>query len=625
MALGRNYVRIGLLTGLCLLARVVLAAEPVTYPPQGIQVFLGLDDTSAPTQVQDGRAQDLQNVTLEAGAMRQRYGIDLVLTPDATNGLEIGDTLDIQDEAFCGVTGVYYTKFSSGIERIIATCGSRFYFLNGTTSWDQVAGPAITGGQNNQFVFTVALDNIIGTNDVNTPLQYDGTTRTSVSFTGLTNTIQNAKTVAFFKNYLIFGNIQENSIERPTRIRWSNVGTINTWTDADFVDIGALAGQEINAFAELYDNLYVFLTDSIYRVSLVGGADTFQISKVTDDIGCIAKNSVQSITLTNAQNGLVFLDKDKKVYFFNGIIAQNIGTLIETTLDALSGTRLQYAVSTDTNDNYILCATSGTGTTNNLCLDLEYNLGEWSKHTNIPANAIAHVLDNNTTDQDYFGSYKSLVYQLSDTSKRDDVGSATGTVTSVSAFTTDTASGLTVLYTTAATYTTGALVGAPIKLIGGMGSGQTNTIADNTTTGLVVTDAFTTTPNSTTTFEVGAIDSFYTTKWYDMGESARLKHFGEVYFWAEADVSSTHSLAYATDFSSDVSTLSLALSSSTSDAIWGSAVWGVALWGDVDDVFRQAKLEAQGRYARLKWAEDDPGETFHIYGFNWVFWSGDVL
>jgi len=71
--------------------------------------------------------------------------------------------------------------------------------------------------------------------------------------------------------------------------------------------------------------------------------------------------------------------------------------------------------------------------------------------------------------------------------------------------------------------------------------------------------------------------------------------------------------------------LSLALSSSTSDAIWGSAVWGVALWGDVDDVFRQAKLEAQGRYARLKWAEDDPGETFHIYGFNWVFWSGDVL
>jgi len=624
MALGRNYVRIGLLTGLCLLARVVSAAEPVTYPPQGIQVFLGLDDTSAPTQVQDGRAQDLQNITLEAGAMRQRYGIDLVLTPDSTNGLEAGDTLDIPDEAFCAVTGLYYTKFSSGTERIIATCGSRFYYLNGTTSWDRVNGATITAGQNNQFVFTVALDNIIGTNDVDTPIRYDGTALTTVSFTGLSNAIQNAKTVAFFKNYLIFGNIQENSVERPTRIRWSNVGTINTWTDADFIDIGALAGQEIIAFAELYDNLFIFLTDSIYRVSLVGGADTFQISKVTDDIGCIAKNSVQSITLSNAQNGLVFLDKDKKIYFFNGIIAQNIGTLIETTLDALSGSRLQYAVSTDTNDDYYLCATSGTSTTNNVCLDLEYTLGEWSKHTNITANAIAHVLDNNTTDQDYFGSYQSFIYQLADTSKRDDVGSATGTVSSTHTFTTDTASGLQVLYVSSANYVTGIMTGAPIKLTSGTGSGQTGVLADNTVTGLVVTSAFTTTPDSTTVFEVGAIDSFYTTKWYDMGDAARLKHFGEVYFWAEADISSTHSLSYATDFSTDVSTLSLALSSSTTDAIWGSAIWGVALWGDVDDIFRQGKLEAQGRYARLRWAEDDPQETFHIYGWNWVYWRGDV-
>ena len=594
------------------------------YPRQGVQVFLGLDDTSAPTQVQDGRAQDLQNVLLESGAMRQRYGVDLVLTPDSTNGLQIGDTLDIQDEAFCAITGVYYTKFSSGTERIVATCGTRTYFLNGIASWDQVTGVSHTAGQNNQFVFTTALDNIIGTNDADTPLQYNGTTLTTVSFTGLTNPIQQAKTVAFFKNYLIFGNTKENSVERPTRIRWSNVGTINTWTDADLVDIGALGGQEIVAMAELYDNLYVFLTDSIYKVSLVGGVDTFQISKVTDDIGCIAKNSVQSITLSNAQNGLVFLDKDKKIYFFNGVIAQDISPLIETTMDGLSGGRLQYAVSADTNEDYVLCVTSGTGTTNNLCLDFEYTMGEWSKHTNIPANAMAHVLDNNVTDQVYWGSYKSFVYQFSDTSKRDDVGSFSGTVSTVSRYTTDTASSLQVLYNAAWNLVTGSLAGAPIELVGGTGSTQTNTIADNTNTGLVVTDDFTTTPNSTTTFEVGAIDSFYTTKWYDLGDAARLKHFGEVYFWAEADVSSTHSLSYATDFSSDVSTLSLALSSSTTDAIWGSAIWGVSLWGDVDDIFRQGKLEAGGRYIRLKWAEDDPSETFHIYGFNFIYRPGEM-
>jgi hypothetical protein len=181
------------------------------------------------------------------------------------------------------------------------------------------------------------------------------------------------------------------------------------------------------------------------------------------------------------------------------------------------------------------------------------------------------------------------------------------------------------MYDTDLNMTPGAYVGAPIELIGGTGEGQTGTIADNTSTGIIVTDAFATTPDSSTTAEIGAIDSFYTSKWYDFGAPATLKHFGEVYFWAQADVSSTHNLSYATDYSTDVESLSLSMSSSTSDAIWGSAIWGVSLWGDVDDVFRQAKMTTQGRYLRIKWSEDDPHETFHIYGYSTLFWPGDSI
>ena len=611
-------------------ATSVSAEDWTVYPKEGVQKFLGLDDTSAPTQVQDGRAQDLQNVLLSiSNDLRKRFGFNTVID-STSDGLALGDNLDRPQEAFCAVTGVYYTKFSSGTERIIASCGARLYYLNGTT-WTIIAPTEfaswITGGQNNQFVFTTALDNIILTNDVNVPYRWTGgaaDTLASVVFTGLTNPIQQAKTVTFFKNYLIFGNTKENNIERPTRIRWSNVGTINTWTDADFIDISALGGQEINCMAELYDTLILGLSDSLYKVSLVGGADTFQVSKITDDIGCIAKNSMQSITLSNSQNGLVFLDKDKKVYFYNGVIAQDISRLITTVMGGLSGIRLPFAVSADTNTDYWLCVTSGTGTTNNLCLDLQYEIGEWTKHVNVPSNAMAHVIDNNSNDQVYWGSYKSLVYQLQDTALRDDVGTATGTVDAVSRFTTATASGLQVIYDTALDLVTGTLVGAPIEIVGGTGIGLTSTVADNTVTGIVVTDDFTTTPNTTTVFEIGAIDAFYTTKWYDYGDPARLKHFGEVYFWADADVSSTHSLSYATDYSSDVETLAISMSSSTSDAIWGSAIWGVSLWGDVDDIFRQGKLRAQGRYMRTKWADDDPAETFRIYGYSTVFRAGDL-
>jgi hypothetical protein len=611
----------------CLLLANYAHAEDITvYPETGVLPFLGLDDTSAPTQVKNGRAQDLQNVLLSfSGAGRQRYGVNTVI--DSTDdGLALSDNLDIQDEDWCAVTGVYYTKFSSGTEKIIATCGGRLYELNGIASWDVVANGVVSSTATDQVVFTVALDNIIGTDDSSVPFQYDGTSVSSISFTGLSSDSppSAAKTVIFFKNYLLFGNTVEGGTEYPTRFRYSNVGTINTWSDNDYLDIGALGGQEINCFAELYDTLIVGLTDSLYKVSFVGGADVFQISKITDDIGCIAKNSIQSITLTNAQSGLIFLDKDKRIYFYNGVIAQDISGLIAVTMDGLSGSRLQYAVSGDTNSDYWLCVTNGTVSTNNLCLDLQYEIGEWTKHTNVPANAMAHVIDNNSNDQIYWGSYKSLVYVLEDTALRDDVDTATGTVDTTDLYTTATASGLTVLYDSSQSLTTGALVGAPIKIVGGIGIGEVNTVADNTPTGIVVTDAFTATLDSTSVYEVGAIDSYYTTKWYDFGNPALLKHWLEIYFWAEADVSSTHSLSWADDYSSDISTESITLSSSTSDAIWGSAIWGTALWGDVDDIFRIQPLSGEGRYLRIKWAEDDPEETWNIYGFNILLRRGKL-
>lgn len=608
-----------LLVSLLLLgvALPVQAEEFEVYPPSGSQVFLGLDDDSAPTQVKDGRAQDLQNVVFDgSGGIRSRYGISLV-----------GSTLDIIEEANCTVTGLYYTKFSSGTERIIATCGNRWTYLNGS-SWTTVSGVTVqqTAGQNNQFVFTTALDAVIGTNDVDPPIQHaTGDVLTQVDFTSLTSTSRptKAKTVAFFKNFLVFCNTTEGGVDYATRCRWSNVGTINTWSDEDYVDIGALGGQEITALAELYDNLYVFLTNSIYRVSYVAGADTFQISKVTDDIGAIAKNSVQSVTLSNSQNGLMFLDKDKTVYFFNGIAPQDVSSLIDTTMGTLSASRLQYAVSADTNTDYWLCATTGSGGTNDVCLDFQYFLGEWTRHTGIPANAMAHVVDSNSRDQVYFGTSESFVYELEDDDLNEDVFSTFGTVGVVSLYQTSTASSQQVIYVTGANYTTGTMVGAPIAITAGTGSGQTSTVSYNTATGIVVTDNFTVAPVAGSSFEVGAIDSYYTTKWYDLGQAARLKHFGEVYFWAEAEVTGPMVVSSATDFDTDITSADVSLTADTSDAIWGEAIWGVSLWGGTSDVFRIVKLDGQGRYVRVRWDEDDPGHSFHLYGWSLLARPGD--
>ena len=621
------------IASLLLLTSPVRAEDPSTFPESNVQQFLGLDDTSAPTQVQDGRAQDIQNVNLGISRdIRKRYGSSLIVTV-GSDALAAKDTLDIPGEDFCSVTGIYYTKFSSGTESIVSTCGGRFYKLNGTSSWDRVFPivGTITAGQNNQFVFTTALDNIILTNNVDAPLRYDNTTLSLVNFSGLAaaSTPSRAKTVAFFKNYLIFGNTSEAGTAYPTRIRFSNVGTINTWSNNDYIDIGALGGQSINCMAELYDSLFIGLDNSIYKISLVGGAETFQVAKVTDDIGCIAKNSVQSITLTNAQNGLIFLDKDSKVYFYNGSIAQDISPFIQTAIGNLADANLQYAVSADNNTDYVLCARSSTGSGNDTCLDFQYQIGEWTKHTNITANAMAHVSDSDSTDQIYWGSYDALVYKYQDTDLNDvDVGTTspvTFTVDAVNTYTTATASGLIVLYDSAVSMTTGALVGAPIKLVGGTGSTQINTIADNTTTGIIVTDTFSTTPDTTTTLEVGGIDSYYTTKWYHFGTPTRIKHFGEVYFWSDADSASTINLSYAFDFQSDISTIATSLAGGIVSAVWGTGLWGTSVWSGsgTSSIFSQNKLDSQGRYIRFKFADDDPGEWFHVYCYSPLFWIGE--
>lgn len=617
MRCGSKYVLACALLGWA--ATGVFAEELKVYPDTGPQFFLGLDDTSPPTQSQDGRAQDIQNVMLGIGRdIRQRYGIKV-----------IGAQIDRGGVGFPDTQGLYYTKFSSGTERIFAMEDGVGYYLDGA-SWAQVTGQTVTlsNAANDQFVFTTALDEIIGTNNVDIPIRYDGTTVNRITLTGLTgaNDLQKAKTVVFFRNYLIFGNTTESGTARPTRIRWANIGTTTTWTNADRIDIGALGGQEINCLAELYDTVFVGLTDSIYRMSFVGGSDTFNFAKVSDDIGCIAKNSVQSVILSNGQTGLVFLDKDKKVYFYNGVSVQDIGQLIKTTLNTLRGSRLQYAVSADSNTDYLLCATKGDSqTSNNLCLDFQYQIGEWTKHTNLNANAMAHVLDTASKEQVYFGTLDGFVYQFDDqTPLVDDVGSASGTIEVVNDYVTSTTSGLTVLYDNGRTFTTGAFVGAPIKIVGGTGAGQTSFLSDNTATGLIVASAFTTRPDATSSYEVGAIDSFYTTKWYDYGTPAKLKHFLELYFWANADVASTTSVGFAFDFQSDTATRSASLAAST-NSVWGTGLWGTAVWGAGDTIFVKVLLEGEGRYVRYKFSEDDPGESFRIYGFVPIFREGDIF
>ena len=599
-----------------LFASPAFAADPATFPKEGSMKFLGLDTKSSPTQLQDGRAQDLQNVQFTT-----TFGLK------KRNGYSLAQFLDTKDMDISPILGVYYTRLSNQADYNIYVSGSEFF--NDDTLIPGAPGVSITNNKNNQFVWVTALDDIIGTNDSDEPLTWTSTD-SEYNNLDLTDLGREAptkvKTLAWFQNFLILANTVESSVEKPTRIRWSNIGTIETWTEADRNDISELGGQEINALTELYNDLYIFLTDSVWKMSFVGGDEQFKFTKVLDKIGCIAKNSVQNIILQGSQRGVIFLTKNKQVYFFNGVTAVKISEIIETTLDDWAASRLPYAVSNDTGEEYRLYGTTGTaGTTNNEVLVFNYRIGEWSKLAGIEANAAYTMLVSNER-QTYIGNYDGCILQLDNPALNSDIAGVTGTVTAVDVLTTLTQSGLQVVYDSSASYTISGLIGATVTLTGGTGSSVadvTRVVVDNTTTGLVVDSDFSTTPSTDTTFSLGAIESFYQTKDYDLGDSSRIKSLGELFFWAKEQGNVSLTLTYKEDFTGTVETISV--SHDGGGGIWDTAIWGTAIWGGTDALLERVKLKGECRFVNFTITENDIDESFDLYSWNIIFWWRKVL
>ncbi len=590
---------------LLLLANIA-NAELVSYPPQSVLGFRGLDTHSSENNIADSRASDLKNVKLSAALdLRKRYGYSVIN----------GKSLDHADSAISAITGIFDSEFSNGNSWTLAFVGPSIWYDNAGT-WTRFSQNSITSGANNQFQCVMALDTAICTNDVDKPLEASSTpAKTDLSFTGLSNAVTKAKVVRWYRNYLIFGNTYENSVDRPTRFRWSNVGTTETWTDDDSIDIATFSGDEIIGFAELYGDLYIFLERSIWKASLVGGDDIFIFTKIVDGIGAIARDSIVTVNLPEQRSGVLFLSESKHVYLFNGVSVQDAGFLIQPTLDNLNESRLQYAVATFDGHDYILSVTTGANSENDTIYDLQTEIMEWSVYDQIDANAFAQVKESTSLIKTYFGNYDSFVYWLDNPDLNNDVDGATGIVDSVGTVNVTTATGAQVIVDT--TIASGTYTGAIIRITSGMGAGSETVVLTNLTgdTGVVVTVPFGTTPDSTSVYSIGNIDAQYTTKWYELGDAAREKAFLELLLFGKEASSNNTDIGYAIDFGSSLDSETISLSP-TSSSLWDSAIWDTATWGTTGNKIYTSKLTGLGNFIQFEFSNDSIDETFHLFGYN---------
>ena len=575
------------------------------YPPNQLMGFRGLDTRSKAPNVQDSRATDLRNVKLSKSLdLNQRDGYSII------NG-----TLDDLVLSSPAITSIFDAHFSDGTNFAIVTLANILKYNNAGT-WTTIPSFFITEAANNQFVWITALDRAIATNDTDVPFQVDTNKRAvPLDVSDLSDALTKAKTTIWFRNYLIFGNTVEASTERPTRFRWSDVGTIEDWTDDNFVDIAALGGDEIIAFAELYGDVYIFLKNSIWKASLVGGDDVFVFTKVIEGFGAISKSSVTTVSLENNQQAIIFLDQRKKVFMFNGTALTDIGAIIQPTLDGLNESRLEFSTSIFDGKNWYLSVSNGGITTNDLVFVFQTEIFEWTRYSQIDANAWGRVQETTSKFKTYFGNYSGFVYWLDNPDNIDDVKGVTGIVESAGTLNQTTETQIQVIVDQTPGFTNIALTGAIVRITQGQAVGEERVILENDATSFTVVSAFSTTPTTTSNYTVGDIDSFYTTKYYDLGDAPRLKVFRKLFFWAREDTSNEVNVSYAEDFGTDIDSESISLSP-TSGSLWDSAVWDESVWGTTGDKFYTSDLAGEGRYIRIKYSQTDVGKDFNIYGFH---------
>jgi hypothetical protein len=312
-----------------LLVALFLASSPVVAALQSERFFDntgGLVDRYSPILIPAKAATDLQNINFDQrGQLLKRRGYDL----NNTTVLVVAST----------VTGGGYHQSTTGTSFLVVVVGTNIFTTGNTYggTYTNVTGTAtLTSSIDNLAQVTSFNDWAVICNELDAPVQVNA----SVAYR-IPNVSTGAKTCESFNNYLILGNVSEGGTTFGSRIRWSDIASLNTWPANNYIDIEPNDGDAIVSIKRYQQNVYIFKKRSIYELIQTGGsgAEAFIVRPVARGIGAWAKNSVKAIE----NRGILFLGQNG-VYMFDGSNFDFISDPIQRKVDAFNRSRFQYAV-----------------------------------------------------------------------------------------------------------------------------------------------------------------------------------------------------------------------------------------------------------------------------------------
>jgi len=319
------------------------------------------------------------------------------------------------------VTGGGYHLAQTGTSFLAVVSGTGVYKTSnvfGGSFTDVTNGITLTNSASNLVQSDSLNDYRVFCNETDAPFKISA----SASAAALTGAPTGAKTCASFFNYLFFGNTTESGTSYPSRLRWSDVNTVDSWPTNNYIDLGYNDGDSIVDIAVAWRYLLIFKKRSIYAASITGlsGANAFIARPIARGIGCWAKNSVQVI-----RDHGVFWQGADGIYQMTGFDYfgnPQIHRISEPIWNEfLKINKTQFAQSTSAKSGkytqYWLAIATGSLTTNSEILVYDYHLGDtnqhkaWTTYAGINANALIQVEDNNNQNWIFSGDTTGGVYK----------------------------------------------------------------------------------------------------------------------------------------------------------------------------------------------------------------------
>lgn len=251
---------------------------------------------------------------------------------------------------------------------------------------------------------------------------------------------------------------------------------------------------------------------------------------------------------------------------------------------------------------------TGTNTTNNFHILIDYQTGACSHDTGYTAQSLVMRESNN---QDYLMMGDDYGFVWSMDSMNGDGGLIYSTSTG--------SNGASTLNDTTLAMTVNEYAGTYIEIMDGTSEGERFRIVSNTATQFTIDGTWAVTPDATSVYTVGGIDFDYQHKWDDYNKPASTKRLNYVRPRYEAIGNYSASIYFMWDFQQAAAESVLF---TTADlTLWDVGLWDIGVWDSASIL--QDKLRAPSshvhRWSSVRWNHKIAGQPIAINGYDKVF------